>query len=325
MKINWHNYVDHIYCISFTKNAKTRIPLLYNELEFIDVDHNSDIFSLYYNISPNIDFFKAMFDIIPNKGSLKRYFNYGENVRKTFAHYKCIREAYELGYEHILVIEDDILILKHKDWIIEYLNNLPEDYDLVLLSRYGLTTEATYYNDYFQNMFYIDENGIYYMSFCASTYLMSHNGMKKWLDKFESEYMTIDFWGECFTSDDNCYVSNHNLTIQYNDMYVDYSYEFYTGINFQIEEYGGKHDIDFHLNILDWCVDKILNADLTKYPEVENYTKTYFRSFISFCNIGIYQHLTEDQKCKIKYYMNAALVYLDNDLVNNFLKKLNEI
>ena len=49
MEINWGNYVDHIYCVSFTQNAKTRIPLLYNELEFIDIHKNDEIFSIYYN------------------------------------------------------------------------------------------------------------------------------------------------------------------------------------------------------------------------------------------------------------------------------------
>ena len=72
MEINWSNYVDHIYCVSFTQNAKTRIPLLYNELEFIDIHKNDEIFSIYYNISPSIDFFKGMYDMIPNNGALKR-------------------------------------------------------------------------------------------------------------------------------------------------------------------------------------------------------------------------------------------------------------
>lgn len=322
MEINWINYVDHIYCVSFTQNAKTRIPLLYNELEFIDIHKNDEIFSIYYNISPSIDFFKGMYDMIPNNGALKQYFGYGENVRKTFAHYKCIREAYELGYEHILVIEDDILILKWKDAILTYLNNMPKDYDLILFSRYGLTIDSEFYNDYFQNMFYTDENGVYYMPFCASTYFMSKSGMKKWLDTFESKYMTIDFWGECFNNKDKCYVTNHNLTIQYNDMYVDYSYEFFTGINFNIEEYGGKRELEFHLNILKWCVDKILYADLEKYPEVKHYTETYFKSFIIFTFEGIYNNFTEENIKLIKYYFDVAKDYIDNDLFNEFLKKL---
>ena len=52
--------------------------------------------------------------------------------------------------------------------------------------------------------------------------------------------------------------------------------------NFNIEEYGGKRELEFHLNILKWCVDKILYADLEKYPEVKHYTETYFKSFIIF-------------------------------------------
>ena len=325
MSIDWKKYVDHIYCVSFTKNANTRIPKLLDELRFIDIDKknnpdNYELFSIYYNISPSIDFFKGMYDMIPNEGGLKRYFGYGENVRKTFAHYKCIREAYELGYEHILVIEDDILFIKYKDYIKTYLENLPKEYDVVLFSRYGLTIDADFYNDYYQYMFYRDHNNFYYMPFCASTYFMSRTGMKKWLSTFEKKYMTIDFWGECFDMNDKCYVTNHNVTIQYNDMYVADSYEFNTGVNFNIEEYGGHRDYNFHIDILKWCVDKLLHSDIEKYPEVKHYTKTYFYSFIIFVNEGIYENI--EDKEQIRYYMDIAKDYIDKNLLNEFLKLL---
>ena len=105
-------------------------------------------------------------------------------------------------------------------------------------------------------------------------------------------------------------------------MYASFGLGVKTGIDLPIEEYGGKRELEFHLNILKWCVDKILYADLEKYPEVKHYTETYFKSFIIFTFEGIYNNFTEENIKLIKYYFDVAKDYIDNDLLNKFLKKL---
>ena len=124
MTINWNNYVDHIYTISFTKNYPERINKLDKELEFLDIK-DSGIYSIFYNIQSPLPFYKLMYNNMNHSVSAE---NYGEYVPKTFAHYKCIREAYELHYDHIMILEDDVVFLKNKELIKEYLDNIPEEY-----------------------------------------------------------------------------------------------------------------------------------------------------------------------------------------------------
>lgn len=46
-------------------------------------------------------------------------------------HYNIVKTCYELGNEHCLVLEDDILFMKDENRILEYLENVPEDYDIL--------------------------------------------------------------------------------------------------------------------------------------------------------------------------------------------------
>ena len=46
-------------------------------------------------------------------------------------HYAMVRIAYDIGFEHVLILEDDILFRKDSDFIADYLNELPADYDII--------------------------------------------------------------------------------------------------------------------------------------------------------------------------------------------------
>ena len=49
-------------------------------------------------------------------------------------HYSIVKQAYLEGCNTLLVIEDDVCFLKDKDKIIEYLNHIPNDYDILRMS-----------------------------------------------------------------------------------------------------------------------------------------------------------------------------------------------
>lgn len=46
-------------------------------------------------------------------------------------HYAIVKICYELGYEHCLIMEDDILFLKDVDKIVDYIKEIPNDFDVV--------------------------------------------------------------------------------------------------------------------------------------------------------------------------------------------------
>ena len=165
MTINWEKYVDHIYTISFTKNYPERIIKLNKELEYLDI-LNSPIYSIFYNIQSPLPFYKLMHQNMAHSESADIY---GEYVPKTFAHYKCIREAYELHYNHIMVLEDDVIFIKNKELIQNYLDDIPEDYDLILLAFYGNQVVYHKINNYYHLMAN-EVDGSIYPAFGASMY-----------------------------------------------------------------------------------------------------------------------------------------------------------
>jgi GR25 family glycosyltransferase involved in LPS biosynthesis len=48
-------------------------------------------------------------------------------------HVKIIKKAYDEGLNHILIMENDIRFLKDISILEEYINNIPDDYDIILL------------------------------------------------------------------------------------------------------------------------------------------------------------------------------------------------
>lgn len=118
---------DKIYIVSLISNSNRRkfIDKQFQDLgidfEYIyGVDfHNlktdasgnpiqyPDVFYQYRNSNPDRDFGCAL------------------------THYMAIRQAYEFRYDKILIIEDDICLLKNKELIEYYLNNIPHDADYV--------------------------------------------------------------------------------------------------------------------------------------------------------------------------------------------------
>lgn len=274
MNINWSKYVDHIFTISFTKNYPERINKLNKELEYLDI-LNSGIYSIFYNIHSPLPFYQLMHEHMHHSASTDKYDEY---VPKTFAHYKCIREAYELHYDHILVLEDDIIFLKNKELIQEYLDNIPEEYDLILLAFYGDQEPRSSINGYYQYMCNYVDNYLY-PAFGASMYLMSYQGMEKWLNKFENEQFTcIDFWHFGFNIEtDKLYKSYEQLSIQYND-----KYSLNSSVN--LDYYGTTRDIYEHYEILKWCAN---NPNIDK---IHNYIITFFPSWKTWISDGTYDY-----------------------------------
>lgn len=296
MNIEWNKYVDHIYTISFTKNYPQRINKLNNELKYLNI-LDSGIYSIFYNIQSPLPFYKLMFENMAHSESADKY---GVYVNKTFAHYKCIREAYELHYDHILILEDDVIFMKNKELIHEYLENIPDEYDLILLAHYGDQGVYNRINNYY-HLACNNVDNIFYPVFGASMYLLSYEGMKKWLNKFENiQFTCIDWWHLGFNPDtDKLYKSIEQLSIQYNDIYAlpsPYS-------NIDVNIYGVKRDIYEHYELLKWCINQ------NEYDNVDNYIKIFFNSFKVWVEDGTYNY--DDFKYK--------------DIVNEYFEKVKNI
>lgn len=101
-------------------------------------------------------------------------------------HYTMIKIAYLSGCQNVLIFEDDIYFT-NPDLFLEYANNLPEDYD-ILMFGYSL----------------FGKNGLVYLKgddrWCKTklatwgtfAYAMSRSGMEKYLKRLEEEYCVAD-------------------------------------------------------------------------------------------------------------------------------------
>lgn len=100
-------------------------------------------------------------------------------------HYSIIKTAYDLGYEHILVMEDDIRFLKDTDIFNNYIENIPEDFDILQFGAFTADQNIAKYLNGSNLWFKHKDVGIWN----ASMYALSRKGMEYFI-----AFMNKIFW-----------------------------------------------------------------------------------------------------------------------------------
>ena len=84
-------------------------------------------------------------------------FNNDKAYGCAIAHYQAVLQAYEFGYNNVLIIEDDICFIKDKKLIEYYINNIPDEIDFLNytarfdkceIDKFKLELQANLNNDY---------------------------------------------------------------------------------------------------------------------------------------------------------------------------------
>lgn len=162
MNIDWKKYVDHIYCITCDENAN-RYNDLINTLNYANINVNNE--KLINIISDKFDNYSTK-DLI-------------------IKHYKACEECINNNYKRILVLEDDIRILNNENKIIEYLNNIPENFDICLLDyQIPKEYENTISNIINSNLYYFKYDNLY----STAAYIISYDGCQKFINKYNVNY-----------------------------------------------------------------------------------------------------------------------------------------
>lgn len=164
--IDWKKYFDHIYCIHYLP-YKERYRKCVDELTRVGI-RESGIFSwkLTWD-SPLFDKLYQVCNAAPSVGCMKI----------GVAHYMCIKEAYELGFNHVLILENDNIFLKDVNKIEKILNDLPDDYDICFLDK--IPSKTAKYEDAVKNATnesFIDVDKKFYV--LANCYALSRKGME---------------------------------------------------------------------------------------------------------------------------------------------------
>lgn len=123
---------DHIYCLHYLPDQE-RLPKIKSELKRVGIDENAYYFSWVYDYpSPILDLIfedKRLNIDVSLRSSGRPYIK-----RVSLKHYEIAKDAYENGYERILVLEDDVRFHKSLDYITKMLENIP-DTDLVMFDK----------------------------------------------------------------------------------------------------------------------------------------------------------------------------------------------
>lgn len=130
-------------------------------------------------------------------------------------HHNIIKQSLELGYEKILVIEDDIQFLNHNE-LYPIILNIPNEFGLLQMS--GFTTEDINSKfgllEKFNNgIFWLNTNNIHL--WCTSMYAMGIEGMKYYINTMETMPCVADLplyyynKNDFYISTVPCAIQNH--------------------------------------------------------------------------------------------------------------------
>jgi GR25 family glycosyltransferase involved in LPS biosynthesis len=124
----------------------------------------------------------SLFMDISTKGALGCY----------LSHLKIWEDAIKNDYNNIIIFEDDVKTNLTLNEIMEYINNVPKDYDIAYLDYYGSYTDNIKVNNYW-NKNKLD------MITSTSGYILSKKGIQQLLTKAYTIEMQIDFFLSIFT------------------------------------------------------------------------------------------------------------------------------
>lgn len=163
----------------------------------------------------------------------------------TREHYTMIKMSYLLNYDYILIFEDDIKLIKKDLWDI-FMNNIPDNFDILRLMGFG--PNKYHYEKLFNNEIYWTP--LNQQLWSTGAYALSRKGMKYYMNYIEKQYCQADVPLYDITSINknqlNCYISTlplshfyeYTSTIQKKDMneLMRFQNMFYNGINKEIYE-----------------------------------------------------------------------------------------
>lgn len=194
-RVNFNSVFNHIYCLHYLP-AADRLPKLKEELKRVGIDENADYFSWVYDyptpLLDNVYKDKRLNMNTALKSSSREYIK-----RVSMKHYEIAKEAYALGYERILILENDVRFHKDLEYINTMLSNMP-DTDVVMLDKMVCSAplEGIKYKKHVktlpENTLYGDMNASEVFFIFCSCYVLNRKAMKRIIELHEKGLLPPD-------------------------------------------------------------------------------------------------------------------------------------
>ena len=103
-------------------------------------------------------------------------------------HYAIVKECYDRGFNNILVMEDDIKFYKDQNLFLDFINNIPNDYDILQFGGFTTDPNAKYILNKWNNKeYWVKHKNVLFWN--ASMYALSRKGMSYYI-----AFMNKFFW-----------------------------------------------------------------------------------------------------------------------------------
>lgn len=104
--------------------------------------------------------------------------------------YTIIKTSYERGMNHIAIIEDDIKFIDDKNKILTYLNNIPNDFNIIKFQNSNPNNYILNSNNFYHSVYKCFDNPDFHY-FSSMFYALDRKGMEIYIDYFDN----IEFTG----------------------------------------------------------------------------------------------------------------------------------
>ena len=177
--------IEKMYVIHCVENEKRLENIKYQFEHNKIVEANTEIYWTCYFPFSDV---AANAMLLSNKS---RFLSNKNEYNLTREFYRIIKVAYLQGVKSICIFEDDFSLINEKDFI-KFMNNLPEDFDIVQLSY--LFNDDMYdfkklLNKYKNGILWVEKN---FGAWSNNGLILSRKGMKYFIDNINKEFKAAD-------------------------------------------------------------------------------------------------------------------------------------
>lgn len=135
-KINWKKHFDAVYCLSLADNIEKR-AVMTKEFKRIGIPTSL----IHWKITVRNNFYKYIWNN-PTFPTKRWWLTVEGALNCTMGHYEIMKECLVMGYESVLIVEDDVRFLKDLKTLKGIIENIPVNDILLLDKSIPLSKEA---------------------------------------------------------------------------------------------------------------------------------------------------------------------------------------